>query len=86
MAVSFSIARVLGVREESWGRDQSRDRNVAGDFTSEIIYYSLFFFTSFHLHVIYSFSLVSLHHESFLILYFHSHPSTSCYYDRHGFA
>jgi hypothetical protein len=31
------------------------------------------------------FSLLHLHLESFLIIYFHSHHSTS-YYDGHGFA
>jgi hypothetical protein len=31
-------------------------------------------------------SVLHLHLESFLILYFHSHPSTSYYYDARGIA
>jgi hypothetical protein len=75
MAVSFSISWVLGVREESWGRDRSRDRNIAVDLR-QASYLILYFFYILSLHVIYSFSLVHLHLEFFLIFYFFSHPST----------
>jgi hypothetical protein len=66
---------VDSLREELWGRDRSRDRNIAVDLHQES-YLILYFFHILSLHVIYSFSLVHLHQESFLILYFFSHPST----------
>jgi hypothetical protein len=48
-------------------------------FTLWILSYSLFSFVSFYLHVYVLFFSLNLYLESFLILYFHSHPSTSYY-------
>jgi len=46
-------------------------------FTSGIFYFSLFYFAPFHVSDYILFSIVNLYQESFLILYFNFHPSTS---------